>query len=124
VGTPRPRGLNGAGWTASKSGAELHGKRSLTAAIDEWISRDGRVLRPLDADEVRREIALLAAAGVEAIAVCFLHSRRHPAHERAMAALAGREFPGIAASLSAEVVPEPRQYERATTTLANAFVSH
>src|SRR6516165_10506762 len=96
--------------------------RALRREIGERMSRDGSVLRPLDPTEVRREIALLAAAGVEAIAVCFLHSYRNPAHERAVAALAAREFPGIAVSLSAEVVPELREYERATTTLANAFV--
>jgi hypothetical protein len=69
VGTPSSaeasaaRGLKGAGWTAAESGDEPHGERSLAAAIDERISRKGAVLRPLDADEVRREIALLAAAG-------------------------------------------------------------
>jgi len=96
--------------------------RASRREIDERMTRDGSVLRPLDADEVRRELGLLAAAGVEAIAVCFLHSYRNPAHERAVAALAASEFPDIAVSLSAEVVPELREYERATTTLANAFV--
>ena len=96
--------------------------RALRREIDERMSRDGAVLRALDVPGVRREIPLLAAAGFEAIAVCFLHSYRNPAHERAVAALAAREFPGIAVSLSAEVVPELREYERATTTLANAFV--
>src|SRR6516164_10708068 len=72
--------------------------RALRREIGERMSRDGSVLRPLDPTEVRREIALLAAAGVEAIAVCFLHSYRNPAHERAVAALAAREFPGIAVS--------------------------
>ena len=88
------RGLNGAGRTATESGAEPHGERPLAAAIDERVSRDGAVLRPLDADEVHRGIALLAVTGVEAIAVCFLHSRRYPTHEHAVAALAEREFPG------------------------------
>src|SRR6516225_6169423 len=96
--------------------------RASRREIDERMTRDGAELHPLDMDEVRRELALLAAARVEAIAVCFLHSYRNPAHERAVAALAAREFPGIAVSLSAEVVPELREYERATTTLANAFV--
>ena len=72
--------------------------------------------------ESGREIAELAEAGVEAIAVCLLHSYRNRAHERAVAAVAEREFLAIAVSLSAEVVPELREYERATTTLANAFV--
>jgi len=96
--------------------------RALRREIDERMTRDGAVLRPLDADDVRREITALTEAGIEAIAVCFLHSYRNPAHERAVAALAASEFPDIAVSLSAEVVPELREYERATTTLANAFV--
>jgi 5-oxoprolinase (ATP-hydrolysing) len=96
--------------------------RALRREIAERMSRDGTVLRPLDPDQARREIAALAEAGVEAIAVCFLHAYRNPAHERAVAALAASEFPEIAVSLSAEVVPELREYERATTTLANAFV--
>ena len=70
------------------------------------MSRDAVVLRPLCPDEVRREIAELAEAGVEAIAVCLLHSYRNRAHERAVAAVADREFLAIAVSLSAEVVPE------------------
>src|SRR6516165_4622510 len=96
--------------------------RALRREIDERMTWDGTVLRPIDPNQVRREIAALAAAEVEAIAVCFLHSYRNPAHERAVAALAAREFPGIAVSLSAEVVPELRESDRATTTLANAFV--
>src|SRR5579885_3004672 len=96
--------------------------RALRREIGERISRDGEVLCPLDPGEVRRELAVLAAAGVEAVAVCFLHSYRNPAHELAVAELAAREFPALAVSLSAEVVPELREYERATTTLANAFV--
>jgi 5-oxoprolinase (ATP-hydrolysing) len=96
--------------------------RALRREIDERITRDGAVLRPLDLDEVCREIDALARSGVEAIAVAFLHSYRNPSHERAVAELAAREFPQIAVSLSAEVVPELREYERTTTTVANAFV--
>ena len=96
--------------------------RALRREIDERVTRDGTVLCPLDLDEVRSEINALVRAGVEAIAVSFLHSYRNPAHERAVAELAAREFPEIAVSLSAEVVPELREYERTTTTVANAFV--
>ena len=74
------------------------------------MSRDGVVLRPLYPDEVRRGIAELAEAGVETIAVCLLHSYRNRAHERAVAAVAEREFLAIAVSLSVEVVPELREY--------------
>ena len=96
--------------------------RALRREIDERITRDGSVIRSLDLDEVRVEIEELARAGVEAIAVSFLHSYRNPSHERAVAELAAREFPEISVSLSAEVVPELREYERITTTVANAFV--
>src|SRR5271169_222160 len=96
--------------------------RALRREIDERVTRDGTVLRPLDLAEVRAEIATLANAGVEAIAVSFLNSYRNPAHEQAVAELAAREFPEIAVSLSAAVVPELREYERTTTTVANAFV--
>jgi 5-oxoprolinase (ATP-hydrolysing) len=96
--------------------------RGLRHEINERITRDGAVLQHLDLDEVRAEITSLANAGVEAIAVSFLHSYRNPAHELAVAELAAREFPQIAVSLSAEVVPELREYERTVTTVANAFV--
>src|SRR5271166_4231482 len=96
--------------------------RALRRGIDERVTRDGTVLRRLDLAQVRAEIAILANAGVEAIAVSFLHSYRNPAHEQAVAELAAREFPEIAVSLSAAVVPELREYERTTTTVANAFV--
>jgi 5-oxoprolinase (ATP-hydrolysing)/N-methylhydantoinase A len=96
--------------------------RALRREVNERITRDGTVLRALDLDEVRVEIEGLALAGIEAIAVSFLHSYRNPSHERAVAELAAREFPEISVSLSAEVVPELREYERTTTTVANAFV--
>src|SRR5215469_7916775 len=96
--------------------------RALRREINERITRDGSVLRSVDLDEVRVEIEVLARAGVEAIAVSFLHSYRNPSHEHAVAELAAREFPEISVSLSAEVVPELREYERTTTTVANAFV--
>src|SRR5262249_16000029 len=96
--------------------------RALRREVDERLNRDGRVVVPLDLDQVRREVAGLASAGVEALAVCFLHAYRSPAHERAVAELVHREFPGLAVSLSSEVVPELREYERCATTAANAYV--
>ena len=89
--------------------------------INERITRDSAVLRHLDLDEVRAEITSLANAGVEATAISFRHSYRNPLHELAVAELAAREFPQIAVSLSAEVVPELREYERTVTTVANAY---
>src|SRR5439155_129254 len=96
--------------------------RNLRREIDERMSRDGQVLTPIDLDQVRREVADLTARGVAALAVCFLHSYKNPAHERAVKDLVRREFPQLAVSLSSEVVPELREYERGTTTTANAYV--
>ncbi|MBM3573438.1 MAG: hydantoinase/oxoprolinase family protein, partial [Alphaproteobacteria bacterium] len=90
--------------------------------IGERVLADGAVEAPLPEAEVRAALRRLAAAGVKAVAVCFLHSYANPAHERAVAALARREFPDLAVSLSSQVVGEIREYERAVTTCANAYV--
>ena len=90
--------------------------------IAERVLADGSVLAPLATDEVRAALKRLAAEKVEAVAVCFLHSHANPAHEQAVAKLARAEFPGLAVSLSSGVVGEIREYERAVTTCANAYV--
>src|SRR5215831_12578325 len=86
--------------------------RAFRREIDERMSRDGRVVCPLDLDQARREVTDLVGRGVDAIAVCFLHSYKNAAHERAVGELIAREFPGVSVSLSSEVVPELREYER------------
>jgi 5-oxoprolinase (ATP-hydrolysing)/N-methylhydantoinase A len=90
--------------------------------IKERMDARGRVVTPLDLDAVRTAARCLADDGIEAIAVCFLHAYRNPDHERAAAALLRREFPRFAVSLSCEVVAELREYPRAATTCANAYV--
>ncbi|MEO6623937.1 MAG: hydantoinase B/oxoprolinase family protein [Burkholderiaceae bacterium] len=90
--------------------------------VAERMDSLGRVIQPLDLDEVRSRLAQLVAAGVNAVAVCFLHAYRNPAHEQQVAALAAREFPQLAMSLSSAVVPEISEYQRCVTTAANAFV--
>ncbi len=96
--------------------------RSLVFEVTERVDRDGSVLQPLAAAEVRQIAAELRARGVEAAAVCFLHAFRNPAHERAVAGLLASEAPGLAVSLSSEVVPDIGEYERASTTVANVYV--
>ncbi len=96
--------------------------RAFRREIDERLDRDGRVVVPLDLTQAHREVADLVSNGVEALAVCFLHAYRNPVHERAIAEMVRREFPGLAVSLSCEVVPELREYERSATTAANAYV--
>jgi 5-oxoprolinase (ATP-hydrolysing)/N-methylhydantoinase A len=90
--------------------------------VDERCSRDGAVLRPLDLEQVRAAARALVAQGVRALAVVFLHAYRNPAHEQAARDLLLAEFPDLAVSISSEVAPEIREYERTCTTVANAYV--
>jgi N-methylhydantoinase A/oxoprolinase/acetone carboxylase beta subunit/N-methylhydantoinase B/oxoprolinase/acetone carboxylase alpha subunit len=90
--------------------------------IPERIDAQGRVVIPLDLAAVRAAARRLVDDGIAAIAVCFLHAYRNPDHERAVAALLRREFPHVPVSLSCEVVAELREYQRAATTCANAYV--
>ncbi len=90
--------------------------------IGERVDRDGRVVLALDPDAVRKAVRQLVDDGVETVAVCFLHSYANPAHEQAARALIEREFPNLFVSLSSDVVAELREYPRAVTTCANAYV--
>ena len=90
--------------------------------IDERIDHAGKVAVPLAMDQAREVIGQLKTQGVDAVAVCLLHAFRNPQHERALAALIERELPRIPISLSSDVMPDIREYERASTTAANAYV--
>ena len=90
--------------------------------VAERIDRDGRVVTPLDEDGVRRAARALAAAGVQAVAICFLHAYREPKHEQAAAAIVAAELPGIPVSVSSAVVAEIGEYARCVTACANAYV--
>ncbi|HXF83542.1 MAG TPA: hydantoinase/oxoprolinase family protein, partial [bacterium] len=90
--------------------------------IPERVTRDGTVRVPVDLRAVRRAVARLAREGVEAVAVSFLHAYKNPEHERRVRDLIEREFPELAVCTSSEVSPEIREYERTSTTVANAYV--
>jgi 5-oxoprolinase (ATP-hydrolysing)/N-methylhydantoinase A len=90
--------------------------------VPERVTRNGRVVVPLDEEAVARAVETLAGEGVEALAICFLHSYRRAEHERRAGEIARRLRPGLDVSLSAEVAPELREYPRAVTTCANAYV--
>lgn len=90
--------------------------------VPERVLADGRVRIPLDLAAVDRALEALAGAGVEALAVTFLYSFLHPAHERAVAARARARLPGVFVTASHEVLPELREYERLATTVANAYL--
>lgn len=87
------------------------------------IAPDGSELQPFDAEAFRAEARrLVEEEGVEAIAVCFMHAYRNGAHERAAGAILEAEHPGLPFTLSSEVAPEIREYERGSTAAANAYV--
>ena len=86
------------------------------------VTVDGAEIEPLDEEAVRAAARRLAAAGVDSIAVCFLHSYANPAHERRARALLLEEHPAGAVSLSSDVLPVFREFERSMGTVLNAYV--
>jgi 5-oxoprolinase (ATP-hydrolysing)/N-methylhydantoinase A len=90
--------------------------------VTERLDRDGNIVVPLDVTAVREAARQLVAQGVEAIAVCFLHAYRNPAHEQRARDAIAELCPELAVSLSSEVVAELWEYQRFVTTCANAFV--
>lgn len=90
--------------------------------VSERISRDGDILQKPNLAVVNQQVKTLVDEGVEALAICFLHSYRNPTHERRVAERIRESFPELAVSVSSEVVPEIREFERTATTVANAYV--
>ena len=91
--------------------------------VNERTAFDGEILAPLDEAAVRKAARHFAREGVAAVAVAFLHSYANPAHERRAREILQEELPGVAVSLSSEVLPVYREYERAITTVLNAYVT-
>jgi N-methylhydantoinase A len=96
--------------------------RRLTFAVPERVLADGTVHRPLDERAVARLADELRAHGVRAVGVCLLHAYRHPEHELRVREILQDGYPELRVALSHEVVGELREYERASTTVANAYV--
>ena len=96
--------------------------RALRFEVDERTLADGTELRPVNPDEVRALAARMADEGVEAVAVALMHAWRDSAHERQIEALLDEIAPELTVSLSSDVVPEIREYERTSTTIANVYV--
>ncbi len=90
--------------------------------VRERVAADGSVVAPLDMASVDRAIDALQAAGRESIAVALLHAYANPDHERQIAARIRERAPGVALSLSSDVSPKFREYERTSTTVTNAYV--
>lgn len=96
--------------------------RHLRLAVDERTRADGSVLKPVDADEMARVAARFEAENVQTVAICFLHSFANPANERAAGEILARLLPGVAVSLSSDVLPQIKEFERSSTTVINAYV--
>jgi N-methylhydantoinase A len=97
-------------------------ERRLRAEVDERINADGAVVRPLAEGDVERALDHLLAEGIEALAVCLINAYANPAHEERIRDLVGRRAPALPLCLSAEVLPEIKEYERTATTVVNAYV--
>jgi N-methylhydantoinase A len=97
-------------------------RRDLRLEVSERIYSDGRILTPLDTDETMAAIATLKAAQVEAVAICFLSAYVSPVHEAQVKAMVAEAFPEAYLSVSHEVLPEFREYERLSTTVVNAYL--
>jgi N-methylhydantoinase A len=89
--------------------------------VRERINREGTVLQALDEDDVVDVVRRLKDAGVESIAVCLLYSFLNPVHEQKIREILAREYPQAFVSLSHEVLPQIREFERVSTTLVNAY---
>ena len=96
--------------------------RNRRYVVRERMDARGEVLTPLDLDGVETLADELQAAGYDSVAVGLLHAYANDAHERAVADILSRKLPGVMVSLSSEVSPQMREYERFNTTIANAYI--
>ena len=96
--------------------------RRFRLEVDERVRSDGAVIKPLDRGEARDVVCRLIEMGVESIAVCLLNSFEYPSHELMIKEIIEDEAPEIPVSISYEVLPQIREYERTSTTVTNAYV--
>ena len=98
-------------------------RRRYRLEVRERVNHDGDILVPLDELSVRSAAEFLRASGIRDVAICFLFSFRNDAHERCAAEIVREVIPNARISLSSEVIPELREYERCSTTVLNAMAS-
>ena len=96
--------------------------RSLRAEVSERITADGRVIVQLEPAEVKSVLKGLRQSGIESLAICLIHSYENPVHEIQIKEIVNREAPELSLSISYEVLPQIREYERSCTTATNAYV--
>ena len=90
--------------------------------VRERMLHDGTPEHALDTDDLARTLRRVATSGAEAVAVCFLHSYANPSHEREAARALRAALPDVPVSISVDVVPEYREFERFSTTVLNAYL--
>lgn len=97
--------------------------RRRRVGVAERVDYTGKVIVPLDEEDARRAVRRFKDLGVESIAVCFLFSYVNPAHELRVREIIREEYPQATISLSHEVLPQVREFERFSTTVINAYIS-
>ncbi len=93
-----------------------------TRGIPERMNARGEIVRPLDIDKATALIDDLCGSGIEALTISLMHSYANPEHERRLAAIVAERHPDIPVSLSSDILPEFREYDRAITTVMNDYV--
>ncbi len=96
--------------------------KTLRRGIKERLKFDGSVVCKIDENSVIKAVDGLVTLGVESVAISFLHSYANPVHERIAAKIIQDKYPKLSISLSSDVAPEIREYERTSTVLANAYI--
>ena len=97
-------------------------ERRLRLEVDERVDSGGAVITPLSGEDVEAALDRIEEDGAESVAVCFLHSYRNAAHERRVGEAVRARLPDIYVSLSVDVLPEIREYERTSTTVVNSYL--
>ena len=96
--------------------------RQLRLEVRERLNYKGEVLRPLEPDDVERAVDRILEAGVESVSICLLHSYANPDHERYIAQVIRERAPNLILTVSSELLPEMKEYERTSTTIINSYV--
>ena len=96
--------------------------RNLRFEVDERLDANGKVIRELDLEQLNGVIEKLKKEDIEAIAICFLHSFVNPTHEETVETIIKKEFPECFVSISSQILPQKREYERTSTTVINSYV--
>ena len=97
-------------------------ERSLIKEIDERITSKGQIVNKINENEILLNVKKLVKKNIESLSICFLHSYKNPVHELIAKRVINKSFPNLFVSISSEIHPQIKEYERTSTTTANAYV--